>query len=834
MKIKLQVVILVLGVGPLAIASAVAFIRADSAMDRASAVSQEALQSQVLSKMEGLRDTKRQSIEDYFGTIHDQAITFSENRMVIDAMREFKGNFKRYRQEAGIEFGRVEKMRTELSSYYTGDFAKEYQNQNGSAIDAAALLRGLGDDAVALQHAYIASNPNPLGSKHLLDQAEASTAYNELHSVIHPVVRSYLEKFGYYDIFLVDPDTGAIVYSVFKELDYGTSLKNGPYAETNFAEVFQKAAQADTPDATILIDFKQYTPSYEAPASFIASPIFDGSEKIGVAIFQMPLDRITAVMGTRSGLGETGETYLVGNDHLMRSDSFHDTKNRTVSAAFRNPSAGSVQTEAVTKALAGETASGISTAYDGREVVSAYGMVSLLGLKWAIVAEIGIGEALQAVASMHEVSEDSKKSLVGWVGGVTLAAVIMIVIVAQLFARSLTAPISDVLESIDRAAQGDLTVSPRATSEDELGQMARRFGELLTSLRESMHDIKDEGGQLKQSSSHLTDVASRMANDVGQMNSQSDSVAASTEQMSTNLSQVRQAVSQSSTSVRSVAAAVEEMSTNLGAVASNSDTMAESVNSVASQIRGMNESLAQVADAASQSELVTEKATETAKRTNESVSILGSSAQQIGKVVGVINKIAEQTNLLALNATIEAAAAGEAGRGFAVVANEVKALAKQTAQATEEIRLQIEEIQNNTGGAVNAIEEIVGIIDEVTDISRTITGLTTEQRGRAEEIVGSITSAAESAQVINRNVQEASVGSSEVAKTTEHLAAAAGEMDRSTEEAATAAHHVAKNIQEVSNALKETADGAHQVDESSSNLARLAASLDELVARYQV
>jgi methyl-accepting chemotaxis protein len=109
-------------------------------------------------------------------------------------------------------------------------------------------------------------------------------------------------------IFLVDPETGDVVYSVFKELDYATSLQDGPYADTNFGEAFRLAKAAGEKEAVVLVDYARYAPSYEAPASFIASQIFDGEKMVGIAMFQMPIDRLNAIMGERAGLGETGET----------------------------------------------------------------------------------------------------------------------------------------------------------------------------------------------------------------------------------------------------------------------------------------------------------------------------------------------------------------------------------------------------------------------------------------------------------------------------------------------------------------------------------------------
>ncbi len=834
LKTKLLSLFLVLGVAPLAAASMISYYRAGAAMTKAQSVSDQALRNEMLLRLEGQRDAKKGAIENYFQMIHDQVVTFSEDRMVVEAAVGFRKSFAEHRRSADLGDGDIDRMREELGDYYRGEFAREYAKLNGGAqIETDRFLQGLDDDAVALQHAYIRANRYPLGSKHRLDRAASPTEYNELHGRVHPVIRSYLERFGYYDIFIVDPDSGDIVYSVFKELDYTTSLEDGPYADTNFGAAFRAANDASLGSDAVLTDFEQYPPSYEAPASFIASPIYDGEEKVGIAIFQMPLDRITQVMSDRSGLGETGETYLVGDDRLMRSDALHDPRH-LVANSFRNPDAGRLESDAVTKSLAGETGSGLMTSYGDRPVVSAYRSVELLGLTWAIVAEIEQDEAFAAVAELAKVGEESKRSLLLWVIGVAALAVMAIVVIAHAFVRSVTRPVGQVLEAIEHAAKGDLTFEPQDLGQDEIGQMARGFRGLLASLRNSMGEIKSYGQGLSGAATDLTSIAGRMARHVEQMNGQANTVAIATEEMSSNIAGVTSAVEQSSNNVRGVAAAVEEMSTNIATVAVNSDSMAGNVSEVAEQIQEMNESLGQVADAANQSQLVAERATDTAKRTNESVGILGTSAQEIGQVVGVINKIAEQTNLLALNATIEAASAGEAGRGFAVVANEVKALAKQTAQATEEIRRQIEEMQGKTGNAVAAIQEIVAIIDEVNEFSRTIASLTGEQRTRANGIADSVTHASDAARLISRNVQEASTGSAEVARSSEQLAAAANEMARNTGEAASATNDVARSIQEVSSGVHETAVGAREVDESSKALADLADRLDELVSGYRV
>ncbi len=353
----------------------------------------QTLRSEAFNKLVAVRQIKRAAVERYFQSINDQILTFSEDRMIVQAMRDYRAAFGKFREQNQVSADTLQQQRAALRTYYTNDFASEYEAQNGQAPPVDQFFNGLDDDSIALQYAFIKNNPNPLGSKHLLDRPADESEYSRVHERVHPIVRNYLEKFGYYDIFLVDPQTGDIVYSVFKELDYSTSLIDGPYANTNFGEAFRQANAAGNRDAVVLVDYKQYPPSYEAPASFIASPVFDGDEKVGVAMFQMPIDRLNAIMTERAGLGETGETYLIGPDLLMRSDSYLDPDGHNVVASFRNPEQGKVDTAAGNRALAGQTGAEVIIDYNGNPVLSAYCPVNVGGITWALMAEIDVAEA---------------------------------------------------------------------------------------------------------------------------------------------------------------------------------------------------------------------------------------------------------------------------------------------------------------------------------------------------------------------------------------------------------------------------------------------------------
>lgn len=342
------------------------------------------------------RDIKKASVEFYFQTVKGQVTTLANDQMVVDAMKGFRDAFRTFRSDNKLTDADLERMRDKLHSYYVNDFSKEYEKRNpGRSSQAESYFSQLDSDTIALQYNYIQDNPNLLGSKHLLGRAKDTSAYSNIHAGFHPIIRDYLEKFGYYDIFLIDSVTGRIVYSVYKELDFGTALINGPYAHTSIGTAFRKANLITDKGATFFADYAPYAPSYDAPAGFIATPIFEGDKKIGVLMFQMPIDRINKIMADRNGLGETGETILVGPDFLMRSDSYLDPKNHTVIASFANPSQGKVDTEA-TRAVQEQNKSGLTftTDYRKQPVLIAYTPVEVgNGITWCLNAKIDIAEA---------------------------------------------------------------------------------------------------------------------------------------------------------------------------------------------------------------------------------------------------------------------------------------------------------------------------------------------------------------------------------------------------------------------------------------------------------
>ncbi|RXK13686.1 chemotaxis protein, partial [Malaciobacter mytili LMG 24559] len=204
--------------------------------------------------------------------------------------------------------------------------------------------------------------------------------------------QSYMNDYGYYDIFVICAQHGHVMYSAAKESDYGANLSNGSLKDSALADAWKKAKELKRP---VYVDMEPYAPSNGAPAMFLATPVYIDGEIKSVLVFQISDKSINDIMKFREGFGESEETYLVGADNLMRSDSFLDPKNHTLIASFSNPDKGSVDTEATKEALEGKSGAKIIIDYNNNPVLSVYSPVKIgEDFKWAIMAEIDEAEVL--------------------------------------------------------------------------------------------------------------------------------------------------------------------------------------------------------------------------------------------------------------------------------------------------------------------------------------------------------------------------------------------------------------------------------------------------------
>ncbi len=342
------------------------------------------------------------------------------------------------------------------------------------------------------------------------------------------------------------------------------------------------------------------------------------------------------------------------------------------------------------------------------------------------------------------------------------AAVMLGLLIAFLIARGIILPLAGLTSGMKELASGNFgVVLPGLERKDEVGDMAQAVEGFKVKAEEKARDeaeakVKQDEVVARQRNAEMRKLADSFESAVGEIIETVSSASTELEASAASLTKTAERAERVTTMV---AAASEEASTNVQSVASATEEMASSVNEISRQVQ--------------ESARMANEAVGQARSTTGRVSELSKAATRIGDVVELINTIAGQTNLLALNATIEAARAGEAGRGFAVVASEVKALAEQTAKATGEIGQQITGIQAATQDSVNAIKEISGTIEKLSEISSTIAAAVEEQGAATQEISRNVQQAAEGTQQVSSNITDVQRGASETGSASSQVLSAA-------------------------------------------------------------
>jgi len=368
----------------------------------------------------------------------------------------------------------------------------------------------------------------------------------------------------------------------------------------------------------------------------------------------------------------------------------------------------------------------------------------------------------------------------------TLNMVIVIVLIAVglgllisfAITKGVLRPIVKSLDFTRLMADGDFTTKLDIDQEDEMGDLAKALNEMLQKVSIMIKEISNSVDTVSSSSTELSAVSDALAKNAQKTSGLSNNVATSADEMSA--------------SMNTVAAAVEETSANVATVASAAEEMTATINEISKNTEKAHQ--------------ISDNAVIKAKKASDRVNQLGDAAKEIGTVTQTITEISEQTNLLALNATIESARAGEAGKGFSVVANEIKDLARQTSQSTEEIRSKIDGIQRSTSLSVDEIVEITKIIQEVNDIVGSIAAAMGEQSTATQEIAS--------------NVSQASVGTSEVSSNVSQTTVVANE--------------IASDVANVNAAAKDVSKDSSQVQQSALNLSDLAEKLNNQIRKFRV
>ncbi|MFQ5480659.1 MAG: bacteriohemerythrin [Thermodesulfobacteriota bacterium] len=464
---------------------------------------------------------------------------------------------------------------------------------------------------------------------------------------------------------------------------------------------------------------------------------------------------------------------------------------------------------------------------------------SIGDIKQSIKAIVGSNMALlktsnKAVGILTEQSLGKISLLKTVLISALLITIVLVALSLYLANRMLFLPVNRLVAMLKDISEGegDLTKSIYVKSNDEIGELARYFNTFLKKLQNMIGEIKENAGTLSEHSHNLYASSSHMEIDTGSMSSSAKNAAATSEEVTANVETVAGAAEVASANVTKVSSATEEVSHKIVEVASTTKAILSNVHTVAAAIEQMSSTVSEITKNTTKAAGISTDATKKADEAEVLMKDLSASADTVGKVIEVINDIADRTNLLALNATIEAASAGEAGKGFAVVANEVKELAKQTAEATKEVVKQIEEMQGNTEVAVKAIDDVAGTINEINEINTSIAASVEEQDATTNEISKTTVQTVTDMEDVSRNVEEAALGAEEVAKNTIELSDIVTNISNNVQEAAARVKEVSGGIQTVEEASVNTLGSVKEVHRSIDNLSTVTGNLNDLVGQF--
>ena len=604
-----------------------------------------------------------------------------------------------------------------------------------------------------------------------------SPEYKVINQKIDPWLRHYKDRLGFYDLFIMD-DFGNILYSVEHEPDFGTNMITGRYSSTNLGKLLKEVYKNES---TAISDFAFYAPSNDEPAAFIAEIIYDNEgKKHGAVALQVSIKQVDEIMQEHAGMGETGESYIVGKDYLMRSDSRFSTESTLLKRKVDTPGVRDIFNRRPT-----QRGEGICKEWEYKD----YRGITVLGhnhymerLNWAFMCEIDAAEAFAPIKILRNIM---------LVVGLLTAGIV--IIVALMISKAITTPLLTVVERVDQiaGAAGDLTATIPVESKDEVGDLAEAFNKMLAGLKDMVLNILGSASGVSASTQQLSAAAQQTNASIQQISSVIEQLASGAQNQAKRVEESRQAVEQLNASV-----AQTSVSTQQAAAASKQAS--ESARKGATTMEEANATMERIDQSTSQ--------------TSNAIMKLGKRSEQMGDIVTVISSVADQTNLLALNAAIEAARAGEAGKGFAVVAEEVRKLAENSIKHATDIAKLIKETTSNTEDAVENMKETAH------EVSSGKT-LVINAGGAMEEIVQASENVSSMLEQISAASQQMAAASKQMMKSMEDVAGITEEASASTQQASASTEQMVATMQEMAS--------------SAQLLAQMAQDLNNLVAQFK-
>ncbi|MBF0488100.1 MAG: methyl-accepting chemotaxis protein [Nitrospirae bacterium] len=652
---------------------------------------------------------KKSHVEMFFRQIKHRSETFSEDTMVVEAMKEFTAAFFAVEKESGAKYDANAKYNEDL-------LMARYQEQKEKTL-------GVADNIIAtwwpkkkavkiLQHEYISANPFKVGKKKDLEFAADDNTYSAVHKKYQHIFRKYVDEFGYYDMFLIEPETGYIVYTTMKELDFGTSLMSGPYSDSGLARAFDAALKSKEKGFTVIEDFEFYAPSNGAAAAFIASPIYDGDKKIGILAFQLPVDRMDDIMTRHKdwlhvGSGKTGEIYIVSaNDMKMRTNarvilespdtffkaiqSTSQDKKAIDKMKYYNSTIGllKIDNKQIKEAATSKSSIKVfSTNYLNLPTLTATMPLDIEGLNWMMVVERGQSEALSTINSLFYAM-----LILG------LITVICVVGVGWRFSRSISVPLS---RSINNISTSTTEISATVEQHERTAsQQSTAVNETTTTMDELSASFKQSAEQAKNAAEGADHVMVMANEGAANLNEMLAGMASLKERVEATASMILQ-LSEKTTRIENIANVVSDFAGETKMLAMNAAVEAvragehgKGFSVVAMEIRKLaeqskksaeeiNSVVTEIQKATNTTVMVTEESTKTVDKEMELADV---AAETFGKLSSVIRSSAENIQQIFLNIQQQSAAIAQVVEAMNSINRSVKETSSGITQTKQGIQ----------------------------------------------------------------------------------------------------------------------------------------------------
>ena len=702
--------------------------------------SSDALITARMEQLNSIAEAKSEALVGFTNFLRGLIVSTAGDINTVQTLWGLNDAFEALEDETGLD---EDSVSASLIKHYNSEYLNKvnFDFPGTASKQTAQHYLPVSTNGKIAQELYIVENENPVGKKDDLHQNKLhKDDYSKQHALYHRKFKAILDEFGLYDVFLVNAE-GNVVYSVSKEKDFATNLLTGAYKNSGLANVYKKAMKLKNGEVAF-DDFTPYEPTYNAPAAFIATPLYFHEDLEGALIFQLPIATLNRAMSfngkyKEAGLGETGEAFLIGQDKKMRTDSrFVDQiqdpnvqKFKTTIDIF------TIDTEATQAVLSGKSGSIMSTDYRGVEIINAYTPLNFFGATWGVIVKMDRDEALKSVVDT--------RNIIAIIAFVIIFVLIIVVVIA------IQKLIINKLSLLQNAAydlakgEGDLTSHIEVAPGDEMHEVSSNINAFIEKVRITV----DKAKQMSQKNASIADHLSDTSQVIEKKALQEASIVEDVTKEGVQLQSVLEIAIEDAKAVKRE---IDETGKQL--LRANN-----SIKELASEVFNRSQVEGEMADKLQQ---------------------LSQDTQQVKGVLEVIGDIADQTNLLALNAAIEAARAGEHGRGFAVVADEVRKLAERTQKSLSEINATISVI----------VQSVEDTSQQMSDNAQKIEELSNNAQSVEQEIDSSVNSMQSSLVKVDKTVE----GYIDNSKTVDHMISQVSEINKLSSENAKSVEGIAE------------------------------------------